>query len=482
MLIDSVTQLTQDTENPIQQNCNAFFHFFRTNTKTFTLLLKMFHHELSVVDVSSTEDDADVDLSIRLRDIARRVLPGIRVYSHWLLQTVHLFAGLTGEELLKEAIDHFWRQYARTVDLVAALFPIWDLEELAEISYLLEEDADTIGFKPLAHERTNKVWYDKLTNTLKPRFSDQGVARATEGGEMLVRVKDFLTDGLFLANDDDDAPIKLRGTRILHRDAEDVEVSPILPAKEPEIHKPAPKPLSYAAAASKGVGQAPKPSTLPNGASHKSDNIAQDAQLSRMVDDLVEDDEINHPVTPPQPHASHPEVFSRGDVSYSARSEGTRGDFARMSNYTQPAKQMPIGTPATASSPSVRTPKTVMGGTPMDRMQSLQSLWEGPDAQHMSSFPSGLSNGTLASPAQLHGGGHSRVNSASSIRSGSMAFADPWAPQESKARASPAAAGFGTGTQGFDSHVASPMLFGAGGGVWSTKGGRNGTPPSGQGG
>ena len=485
--MDILAELTSTLANPIQQNQNAFMHFFRFNIKTFTTLLRVFHEDLRRIDLSTTMEDDDAKLASRLTDVARRVLPSLRLYSSWLLPITHLVEGLSTDDLLKDAIDQFWPIYARTIDLMAAIFPIWDFDDLPEVTYLLEEDAETLGFKPLQNEKTNKIWFHKQTGSAKARFSDSGVARASADEETLARVKEFLFDGLFLANDDDSAPIKLRGTRILHRDADEPEILPVtvVPSQKSAnaALKPAskPKPLTYAAAASfNGPTKAPAQTNLPNGISAASAN-SRDAQLSRMVDDLVDEDEGDNPVTPPQQHSSNPTVVTRGDVTYSAL-PGSTQDLAQLPNYSYQSKQKPIGSGpgVEATPPTIRTPKNGTNGTSMDRLQSVSSLWHDSPAQPSSAqshFPVGLPTGTLSSPAQFASRGHSRVNSASSIRSRASqntatGIADSWSSIDSAPRATVPkglAPGFGTPFGApQQSNVASPLLFGAGGGVWSS--------------
>ena len=415
-------------------------------------MLRVFYDDLKAVDLSAIEEDDGVRLATRLTDISRRILPALRLYSSWLLPMTHLLEGLSTDDLLRDAIDQLWPIYAKVVDLVAAIFPIWDLEDLSEVTYLLEEDAETLEFKPLMNEKTNKIWFNKHTGVSKPRFSDRGVERASVDGEMLARIKDFLFDGLFLANDDDSAPIKLRGTRILHRDAEEPELLPTVmtqprvaanAANEPAKASPKPKPLSYAAAAAvNGPAKSTERAPMPNGVSSSSSN-SRHAQLTRMVDDLVEDDDGDNPVTPPQQHASNPVVVTRGDVSYSAL-PGSTQDFAQMPNYSYQQKQKPIGSGpgVEATPPTIRTPKNAPTGTSIDRLQSVSSLWNDAPAQQSSAsshFPAGLPTGTLSSPAQINSRGHSRVNSASSIRSRASqnmnnGIADSWFSIESVAR------------------------------------------------
>ncbi|KAK3725505.1 hypothetical protein LTR37_000475 [Vermiconidia calcicola] len=485
----------QFQENPIQQNQNAFLHFFRINIRTFTTLLRVYYDNLRTVDtvMADAEGEDAVQLGSRLTDITRRTLPALRLYSAWLLPITHLLDGLSEDETLKEAIDQFWPIYAKAVDLIATVFPIWDLEDLPEVSYLMEEDADTLGFKPLVDEKTKKIWCNKQTGATKPRFSDRGIVRASADEEMLARVKDLLFDGLFLANDDDSAPIKLRGTRILHRDAEDAQLLPLPPTLKKVAATPAaplvqapkpapiPKPLSYAAAAASASTTAPVRAQMPNGVPPTSSH-SRHAQLSRMVDDLVEDDDgDNNPVTPPQQLSSNPAVVTNGDVTFSAL-PGSTQDFAQLPDHSYQPKQKPVGTPrgAATSPPVLRTPKGSAAHTPVDRLQSVSSLWDntpGPQSSMSSHFPAGLPTGTLSSPAQMNSRGHSRVNSASSVRSRTsqpmnMGIADSWSSLESAARAAMPnglAAAFGNGYGGLEaSNATGGLLFGAGGSVWST--------------
>ena len=408
----------------------------------------------------------------------------------------HLLEGLSGDDFLKASIDHFWPIYAKVIDIVAVIFPIWDLEDLDEITYMVEEDAETLEFKPLLNERTTKIWCYKTTGGAKPRFFDRSVERATGDEEMLARVRELLSDGLFLANDDDTAPIKLRGTRILHRDAEEPEILPVAvhpPAQTTNANtanaeEPAAKakPLSYAAAAAaSGPGKKAARTTGPN--SVHAPPSSRRAQLSRMVDDLVDDDDSNNPVTPPQQHASNPTVVTRSDVSYSGL-PGSTENFAQVPNYAYQGKQKPIssGHGLDSTPPSRRTPQHAAARNSIDRLQSVSSLWNdfsGQVTSSSSNFPAGLPTGTLGSPAHMHSRGHSRVNSASSIRSRAsqnlnMGIADSWSSLESAPRA---AMTNGLAPPALSTNVASPLLFGASGSVWSTSPNsafRNVSPPN----
>lgn len=472
-------------ESPDDNNQNALLQFMRINVKTFTTLLRTFHEDLKTVGAFAEEDD-DVDLTKRLTTVSRRLLPTLRLYGIWLLPATQLLAGVASYETMKDAVESFWHIYAQTIDLMAAVFPVWDLDDFGELGYLLEEDADTVAFKPLEDEKTSKVWYDKHTGKIKPRWSDQGIMPATADVEMLARIKYVLADGVSLATYEAHAPLKMQGMRILHRDAADVMPLVIEAPKQPPqpasavnggITKTvqAPKPVSYAAAArgsNKPQTQTKPARTVPSAAS-------QDAQLSRMVDNLVDDSEPNNPVTPPQQYRSNPAVVTNSDVS-SSGVRGSTADFAWPHSGAFQAQPKPIGSGrGMASPPAVHTPKNTARNTSAERLNSVSSIWDNAAQSSMSPhFPAGLPTGTLGSPAQMTTRGHSRVNSASSIRSrGShglnMGVADSWSSLES-------------GNKGQLASVTNtPMLFGLGGGPWSNggvfAGYRNTSPPTGQG-
>ena len=88
-----------------------------------------------------------------------------------------------------------WKIYASTLTLLASTFSV---SELPNLEYQLEEDVDTLGFKPFDNENTRRRYYDADSGSLKAKFSDPGVQRHHPNVEMYARVRDFLTDGMFL--------------------------------------------------------------------------------------------------------------------------------------------------------------------------------------------------------------------------------------------------------------------------------------------
>lgn len=451
----------------------------------------------------------------KLTPALRRILPLLRLYSAWLSSNVHIIAGLAEDDALSVYIDDLWRAYSRAVAAVAddQIFGIWTLEEY-RAEYMLEEDADVLGFKPLQNEWTKiwRNWYDKASGTLKPKFSDAHIARMLPEEEMLARLMGLLDDGLHLAHDVDEAPISLLGTKVHYGQPPEEDVAAFEKAQQDLKDKPwpKPKPLSYAAAAAKSRArqaqkqasiQASTPAKAANGPPASSAHSRQ-AQLSRMVDELLDEEEGNNPVTPPQQHALHPAVVPDGD-SYMNGTNSMGGtyyggsDFANVPSY-QPKlpstslPRSPRAAGAAATTPSAfHTPKGAVAPSSLERMQSVSTIWNkmaANAAPTSPSFPSGLPTGTLSSPAQIRQQGHSRGNSASSIRSRNSQNA-PMGDSWSSLGSAPGVQASHVPNDGYSrfsasGDMASPLLFGAGNNMWSTSNSsfRNISPPNGQGG
>lgn len=127
--------------------------------------------------------------------VARRILPGLRHYSSWLTIHAKQFNTGAGIDSLNVQIKEMWKSYANTLTLLASTFPV---DALPEIKYLLEEDEDTLGFKPLEHESTLRRYYSQESGMRKPKYHDHGIERYHSNKEMLGRIRDLLLDGLEL--------------------------------------------------------------------------------------------------------------------------------------------------------------------------------------------------------------------------------------------------------------------------------------------
>ena len=168
------------------------------NVKTFFTLLQVLSPELERFVNDDTQEDATgprTSGSAKLTAVTRRVLPSLRQYSSWLVSNASILAAQAGDASLSVEVRELWKIYASTLTLLASTFPV---SELPSIEYLLEEDVDTLGFKPFMNEHTTRRYYSADTVSPKPKFHDQGIQRNHPNVEMYGRVRDFLTDGMFL--------------------------------------------------------------------------------------------------------------------------------------------------------------------------------------------------------------------------------------------------------------------------------------------
>lgn len=163
--------------------------------KTFFTLLQILLAELekSAVDDSTSKDTPQPD---KVTVVARRILPALRHYSSWLLTVSSLLVAYKEEKdtPLSVQIAEFWRVYANTLTLLAFSF---EVVNLPDVDYLLEEDEESLGFAPLDQEATSRRYMDGA-NRRKPRMNDEGVERSHPNIEMLYRIREFVIDGLDL--------------------------------------------------------------------------------------------------------------------------------------------------------------------------------------------------------------------------------------------------------------------------------------------
>ena len=177
----------------------AFFFYVRLNLETFSTLLRTWCTQLE----ESTDEKIAINagegvrsLEPRITDIARHALPALRLYSAWLLTNSQVLVSGLGDEAIVGLVKRFWSTYTDSLSIIARVFPV---QRLPDVPYLLEEDVDSIGFKPLQSERSNKLWIDASSGVQKAKFSQS--TRASLSTEMLARVRELLVDGLILAVD-----------------------------------------------------------------------------------------------------------------------------------------------------------------------------------------------------------------------------------------------------------------------------------------
>jgi hypothetical protein len=293
--------------NPPENIMRTYFYFLRLNVKTFFILLQVLQPELERLseadDVTQQNGDNARQLSDKITAVARRILPGLRLYSTWFARYWQVLNANIADTLTTVDVQELWKAYAATLTLLTSSFPV---DQLPQENYMLEEDTDTIGFQPLLSPDTTKVWYNG--EALKPKWTE--VERNHPNVEMLMRIKDLLIDGLLLTQNAD-APLDLAGTRFIYREEglpsellaspnTRMDGSPVLSPRAvdmPLFPSTAPIPddqKSYSVAA-------PSESA--------STTVAKDTAMRSMVDDLVgaddgldplpEEDE-NMPPTPPE--------------------------------------------------------------------------------------------------------------------------------------------------------------------------------------
>lgn len=223
----------------------------------------------------------------------------------------------------------------------------------------------------------------------------------------------------------------------------------------------------------------------------------READLKNMVDDLVgpEEDEDEDPApTPPVQSFTPTSMLNPGGYP------GTILRNGALSKSTSPRAIPPIRTPemrpAAESWQSSNSPL----GRSSQRLQSVSSIWNDVLPRNTSPMTPNPINGfgpprasSNASMYPANNFGHSRVNSMNSPKS-SLPNEDGWSSFEpTPLTVAPGNGRYdnrlgslqGTGLAQSYSGMQSPLLFGAGGGPWSTapRGSfSNATPPNGQGG
>lgn len=164
-------------------------------------LLQVLQPELErQTDIVNESDDGVPSTGMdQISAVARRVLPGLRHYSSWLTSNAAILTAQSEDTSLTVQIKELWKIYASTLTLLASTFRVSDLPC---VDYLLEEDEDTLGFKPFENDRAKRRYYYQDSNSQKPKWHHKGVERHRPNVEMLGRIRDFLTEGLLLAFDE----------------------------------------------------------------------------------------------------------------------------------------------------------------------------------------------------------------------------------------------------------------------------------------
>jgi hypothetical protein len=447
----------------------TYFYYLRLNVKTFFVLLQVLQPELerlSEADDVTKHGDRSAQLSDKITAVARRTLPGLRLYSTWFSRYWQVLNANIADTLTTVDVQELWKAYAATLTLLASSFPV---EQLPQETYMLEEDTDTIGFQPLISPDTMKLWYDG--GDMKQKWTD--LERNHPNVEMLMRVKDLLIDGLMLTQNQE-APLDLSGTRFIYREeglpsellaspSNYADGSPLLPPQAVQIPLfPAEIPLADDQTSHSVAGLSESASTA----------LAKDSAMHRMVDDLVgpddgleplpEEDE-NIPPTPPEQTFDDTTILSDGAYAPAALSIS---DLVNSVKNYKPLSPLPsatfLSTPMgrTASTSSLRQPAN-LPSVPDGSMNS-PSIWNrsyngtpGPSSPSMTNAFGGT-NDFSRSPINGNGNGfgHMRGDSGNSLMSVDV-------PPSAIRASRPVSGGLGSGAAWGNPSVASPSHWGS---------------------
>ncbi|KAH7080828.1 hypothetical protein FB567DRAFT_551621 [Paraphoma chrysanthemicola] len=459
--------MQMQSDSPPENIFRTYFYYLRLNVKTFFILLQVLQPELeriSEADDVTRNGDRPTQLSDKITAVARRTLPGLRLYSTWFLRYWPVLNANIAETLTIVDVQELWKAYAATLTLLASSFPV---SELPVENYMLEEDTDTIGFQPLISPDTLKTWYDG--DSMKQKWTD--LERNHPNVEMLMRAKDLLIDGLFLSQKPE-APLDLDGSHFSYREeglpsellaspSNRPENSPILPMQSVDL------PLFPVQAP---VADDQKSHSVAAGSESASTTVAKETALHRMVDDLVgpddgldplpEEDE-NLPPTPPEQTFEDTTIVSDGTFAPAPLSINDLVNSVK--NYKplspNPATSM-LSTPMgrTSSTSSIRQPAN-LPSVP-DSQYNGNSIWNrsysgtpGPSSPMM---PNGFSQGSELSRSPIHGNGfgHARGSSNNSLLGADLTPSAAHAPRH-------ASGGLGSGAAWGNPSATSPSYWGS---------------------
>lgn len=209
----------------------SYYFFLRLNVRMVFVLLRVLAPELDEPadgePLPSLSNWAQFD---RSRDhitlITRRIFPILRQYSTWLVSQAHILVAKHPDSVSTSIhIKELWKMLAEVATALINCFPI---PELPSIDYLLEEDQNTVGFKPLRDPEltTNANLYIDGNGKMKIRGSDPRIKRSHPNTEMKGRVRDIILCILTLA-DKEDTPLRVENGRVVYVEEGIQHLSPV---------------------------------------------------------------------------------------------------------------------------------------------------------------------------------------------------------------------------------------------------------------
>ncbi|KAM3081523.1 hypothetical protein ACMFMG_004980 [Clarireedia jacksonii] len=273
----------------------SFYYILGFNVQVLCVLLQTLISELANAAEaenleSLTASESSGDSSEKLSAVAIRILPAIRQYFAWVISQRALLVGLgTGVDAAATGplVGHIQRLWKVIADALTALVNIFPATSLPTLGYLLPEDEETIGFKPLRAPppgEENFSLYVKADGSLKPRLGE-GVFRQPEN-ENYARVQDILQAGIALHSEKGRSAAssgELHPTYAPGPQSPMSEVSAV-PAQLPEHPH---RKLKHGVKGSESTSTGPSNTDM----HHLEDNTPADSldtDMLRMVEDLVE--------------------------------------------------------------------------------------------------------------------------------------------------------------------------------------------------
>ncbi|KAB8300273.1 hypothetical protein EYC80_000474 [Monilinia laxa] len=202
------TQRLTEAEGGVTDDLKKSLYFLLGfNLQVFCILLQALISELA--DAAEAENlesltatDGSGDSFEKLSPVAIRVLPAIRQYFAWVISQRLLLVGLANgvdSESTGPLVGHIQRMWKTAADALTALVSFFPVISLPYLPYMLPEDEQTVGFKPLRdppHGLEEYSLYNKDDGSLKAFISD-GIMRQPES-ENYARVRDILRAGMAL--------------------------------------------------------------------------------------------------------------------------------------------------------------------------------------------------------------------------------------------------------------------------------------------
>ncbi|KAM0182310.1 hypothetical protein ACHAPF_001200 [Botrytis cinerea] len=279
------TQRLTEAEGGVTDDLKKSFYFLLGfNLQVFCVLLQALISELA--DAAEAENlesltatDSSGDSFEKLSPVAIRVLPTIRQYFAWIISQRLLLVGL-GDGVDREStgplIGHIQRMWKTAADALSALVSFFPVASLPCLSYLLPEDEQTLGFKPLRDlpdGLEEYSLYNKDDGFLKARISD-GIIRQSHN-ENYARIRDILRAGMALHFEQPCPIMMIDDGRFVYG----TESAIVPPSNDSAIPSQPAKP-TYAVQNDTNTG---------NEVAVVSDSLGiMDNEMSRMVDDLLE--------------------------------------------------------------------------------------------------------------------------------------------------------------------------------------------------